>query len=237
MIRNSMLLVFGILLSSCTLPSTLVYLEDTEERYIEIREVQGQGVGTSGARVAHRPSWVNSTIEGNLIYILEGLHGQNPRIVIESSNRRSYQVIYQIGDKGALHVVARELGCVVSQEDRNVYAFTIRVQPGGHRLKPAAEGQTVNPEQVFGSRDEGYPLEGATMDDLAKFLEIQYRYPVVNLTSLDGRWSIRLAHDTGFLRPQSKTPTKTIWPLDDTGLELRVEKVKIPVTVVKDKPQ
>ena len=40
-------------------------------------------------------------------------------------------------------------------------------------------------------------FDGVTADDLARFLETRYRRPVVNLTALEGRWSILLSEKAG----------------------------------------
>jgi uncharacterized protein (TIGR03435 family) len=76
-----------------------------------------------------------------------------------------------------------------------------------------------------------WPLEGITADELARFLEIRLRRPVVNFTSLKGRWSIHLSPKAGKTRPSRQNKLE----LDELGLELAWEKAKILVTVVKDK--
>jgi uncharacterized protein (TIGR03435 family) len=86
------------------------------------------------------------------------------------------------------------------------------------------------PKEVFTNTDGSALLDGATLDDLARYLEKCHYRPVVNKTGLDGRWCINLSKKArkSYPAPHSKVM------LDDLGLELKLENAKVLVTVVKD---
>jgi hypothetical protein len=172
-------------------------------------------------------------VHGDLGFICKEIHGlHNPRIVIESKDRQHYQVLYPLEDKGALQVIAKALNLEITEEEREIQAITIRESSGGHRLKPAADGQQVKVENVCCDGRGGWPLYGITMDQLARFLEREYWKPVLNMTSLQGRWSILLSTQGMGIGPRGEEKTE----LADLGLQLQWEKVRLAVTVVKDKP-
>jgi hypothetical protein len=213
----------------------VILTEDTQDGYVQLREGRGGYVLKRPGQIENRPDLKDlGELHGDLDFICTELHGtENPRIVIESKNKRSYQVVSNLRDRDALKVIAKPLGLLVTQEEREIRAITIRVAPEGHRLKPAAKGKQVKVEDVSCEADGRWPLDGVTADELARFLEIRYRRPVINQTALEGRWSILLSEKAGKMGPSADDTA----PLDDVGLELRWEKVKIPVTVVKDKPK
>jgi hypothetical protein len=211
----------------------IILTEDTKDRYVQLR------TGGWGSYILSKPTYVKNRgeleqvheVHGDLKFICSEIHGvDNPRIVIESKNQARYQVIYKYGDREALKVIAKPLGLTVTHEEREIRAITVRVSEGGHRLKPAAKGKKVKIEEVC-SVEGRWPLDGVSADELARFLERRYHEPVVNLTSLKGTWSMLLSHEAGNFWPSANEKKQ----LDDLGLELRWEKVRIPVTVVKDK--
>jgi hypothetical protein len=243
--RFCSVVMFSLAITSCmgSGPGKTLYEEDTEDRYVLVREGHPGHVYSIGATVKQRPVLHPSNtarnpklrfaeINGDLDFIADEILGDDQRFVVESTNTRSYQVTYQLGDRDALKVVATALGLVVTREEREISAIGVREAPGGHRLKPAPPGEPIDLKQVY-LRNDTWPLEGATMDDLARFLEMRLRRPVVNLTSLERRWSIPLSDRAAKSRPSAQ---ETL-PLDDTGLELRWEKVKVLVTVLKDQPK
>ena len=212
------ILVAGLmpLLSACAgiTPGKVILTEDNKDQYVQLREGKAGYVLVRNGRVENRPD-LNELreVHGDLKFVCSEIHGvDNPRIVIESKNKAHFQVLYKWGDQDVLKVIAKPLGLVVAQEEREIQAITIRVAEGGHRAKAAAKGK------------------GVTANDLARFLETRYRRPVVNLTSLEGSWSILLSAKAERSWPKANEKTK----LDDLGLELQWEKVKISVTVVKD---
>lgn len=215
-------------------PGKVILTEDTNNRYFQLREGRGGYVMSRGIQIKNRPELGYLTeVHGDLQFICTDINGlENPRIVIESKNKGHYQVVFQREDPEALKLLAKPLGLVVSQEEREIQAITIRVSAGGPRLKTAGKGQRVKIEDVCCNVDGQWPLDGVTADELARFLETRYRKPVVNLTSLKGVWSILLSRKAGIEGPEPDKKTH----LDDLGLELQWEKVKIPVTVIKDKP-
>ena len=209
----------------------VIFTEDGKDRYVQLRESQPGYVLRRNGHVENRPDLKDLVeVHGDLEFICTEIHGvQNPRIVIESKNEAHYQVTFPWGDREALKVIAKPLGLHVVQEEREILALTIRVSPGGHRLKAAKKGKQIKVEEVC-VRDGGWPLDGATMDQVARFLETRYRRPVVNRTSLEGGWSILLSEKVVRIWPAANERAQ----LDDLGLELRWEKVKVLVTVVKD---
>lgn len=224
-------------LSACagTRPGKVILTEDSKERYVQLREGRPGYVLSTIGHVENRPDLKDvREVHGDLGFICTEIHGvDNPRIVIESKNKAHYQVVYKWGDRDALKVIAKPLGLQVNQEEREIQALTIRASPGGHRLKPAAKGKQAKVEDVCCDVEGRWPLDGVTADELARFLETRYRRPVVNLTGVEGRWSILLSEKAGKMWPSAGEKAQ----LDDLGLELRWEKVKVPVTVVKDKPK
>jgi hypothetical protein len=213
-------------------PGRVIFTEDTPERYVQVRRMWGSYTLIHGVDVPGRPDLTNMhEVHGDLTTICEVIHGfENPRIVVESKNTASYQVVYKWGDRGALKVIARHLGLVVAEEDRKINAFSLRLSHGGHRLKPAAPGEVFRLRNVICDVDGWWPLEGATMDDVTRFLETERHLPVVNLTRLEGRWSLRISRDTLNMLPLDGVP----YEVDDTRLELRWVRHVLPVTVVKD---
>jgi hypothetical protein len=221
-------------LSACAgiRPGKVILTEDSKDRYVQLREGRAGYVLSTIGHVENRPELKQlREVHGDLKFVCSEINGvDNPRIMIESKNTAHYQVVYKWGDREALKAIAKPLGLVVAQEEREIQAITIRVNKGGHRLKPTAKDKQVKVEDVCCDADGRWPLEGVTADKLARFLEIRYRRPVVNLTSLKNRWSILLSKKAGKTWPAADKNLQ----LDDLGLQLRWEKVRIPVTVVKD---
>jgi hypothetical protein len=213
-------------------PGKVLLTEDTRDHYVQLREGRPGYVLSTIGHVESRPDLKDlREVHGNLDFICAEIQGlKNPRIVIESKNKAFYQVVYRWGDREALKVIAKRLGLVVAQEDREIAAITIRASVEGHKLKPAANAKQVNVEDIACDVEGRWLLDGVTVNDLARFLEIRSRRPVVNLTSLDGRWSILLSEKAVKRWPGAGETAR----LDDLGLELRWEMVKIPITVVKD---
>jgi hypothetical protein len=238
-------------------PGRVILTVDTNERYLQLREGRGGYVFCGDAPMRSRPELkLLREVHGDLDSICREIHGAgNPRIVVESKSKRHYQVVYRWGDQEALRFLARPLALEVTREERAIQAITIRVSPEGHRLKTPTVQRLKNRIEAIGSRRqpnshwrnerlkptkvediccdwEGrWPLESVTADELARFLESRYRVPVVNLTSLKGSWSILLSDKAGRIGPSMGETLA----LDDLGLELTWETVRIPVTVVKDK--
>jgi Protein of unknown function (DUF3738) len=215
------------------LPGDIIFIEDTKDRYVELR-VGEHGVGQSGGLLPeNRPDLKQMhDLNDDLDRICRIIHGQNnPRIVIETKNKGYYQVVYKWGDREALKVIARPLGLVVIEEDREVPVITIRESAGGHKLKQSAKITKTKMEEICCDVEGRWPLEGVTVNDLARFLESHYSRPVVNKTTLQGQWSILLSSEAEKIRLREGE----IAQLDNLGLVLQMEKAKIRVTVVKDK--
>lgn len=215
-------------------PGKLLFIESTKGRYVELRESRPNRFIIKSGYVESRPELKDlMEVHGDIYFICTEIHGvENPRIVIESTNKKYYQVIYKWGDREALKIIAKPLNLLVTREIREIPAITIRVARGGHRLEPAKKAKHSNVEETCRAVQGRWLLEGVTADELARFLEIRYRRPVINLTDLKGRWSLLLSQQVVRMRPFGDEKIQ----LDDLGLELQLERVSIPVTVIKDKP-
>jgi hypothetical protein len=213
-------------------PGKVIFSESTEHRYLILREGRSGYVQSISARAPDRPELKGlREVHGDLKFICTEIHGvDRPRIVVETKNRERYQVVFQSRDHDALKTIAKSLGLVVADEEREIACATIRVSQGGHRLKSASHGQIFDFGRVAPREDGSWPLDGATLDDLARFLEYRHYRVVVNKTGLEGRWCINLSFQASkkYPRPNAKEI------LDDLGLELKHENVKVLVTVVKD---
>jgi hypothetical protein len=213
-------------------PGKVIFSESTEQRYLVLREGRSGYVKSISARAPDRPELEGlREVHGDLKFICTEIHGvDRPRIVVETKNRGRYQVVFQWGDHDALKSIAKPLGLAVAEEEREIACATIRLSQGGHRLKPALPGQIFDFDRVACREDGSWPLDGATLDDLARFLEYRHYRVVVNKTTLEGRWHINLSFQASKKYPRPNV--KEI--LDDLGLELRHENTKVFVTVVKD---
>jgi hypothetical protein len=211
-------------------PGKLIAVEDAGDRYIELREGRGSYVSIGPGSVEGRPELTHvGEVHGDLKFICTVVH-PSPRIVVESEKRGRYQVLCTRADRGSvLDVIAKPLGLVVAREEREVWAVVLRSSPTGHGLTPAPEGE---PAEQF-DRATGEDVLHITMDDLARDLETRFRRPTVNLSALEGRWLIRLSGRARMIG-RNLVPGDVV-PLENTGLELRLEKVSLPVTVVMDK--
>jgi hypothetical protein len=212
-------------------PSKVLFLHDQDGHYVEVREGAFGEVSRKAGHVAGRPD-LEGLVEVNddLPYVCKTMLGlENPRVVIESKDTRYYRVVFNRGPE-SLKVIAEPLGLAVTQEEQQVPAITLRVAKGGHQLQAAAKD-----EQTASLRHEDngrLRYEGITAGELAQALEREFRRPVVDLTSLEGRWSFTVSEEA----IRQPGPDETV-KLDDLGLEMRWENVKVRMTVVKDRPK
>jgi hypothetical protein len=209
-----------------------ILIEDRDGYYVRVRTARPGLVQRGSGHVDGRPDLGDLiTVRGDLTFICQEINGvTNPRIVIESRNNSFYEVTFKNGDKETLKTVAKALGLTITQEEREILALVIRISPKGHRLKPAANGKHVKAEEIC-VRDNGWPMDGITMDEFARFFEGRYYRPVVNLTKLNGEWSILLSKDVVKSWP-TENETKE---LDKLGLVMRWQRCKVLVTLVKDR--
>ena len=160
------------------------------------------------------------------------------RTVVESSNRSRYELVYrdervsrERDHRAVFDAIAGPLGIMATAAVREVPAVTVRVSAGGHRLTPAVAPKAANVKAICDA-DRMWFLDGVTTGELARFLESAGGRPVVDRTSLQGHWSIRLSHRAHWAG--KFVHTASAMPLDESGLEARLERVAIPVTVVSD---
>ena len=210
----------------------VIFQRDTPKQYIRITKGNPRIVAMGGQQLPHRPDIKHPRrVEGNLKCIFEEIHGiDRPKIVVETSNRKGYEVIYDPDDQTALKVVAEKLGLEVGEEMREIRALVLSIDPQGHQLKKCPK--PAKPQWDIAIEGDKWPLHGVTMDELTQFLESRYRRPVVNQTGLSGYYTFELSNDSVKQWPQRRGKFQK---LDDTGLRIRWEKVKTKVLVVKDK--
>ena len=190
MILMSLLVSVVALQGYLTYPGKVIFIEDTNDRYVLLRYGRAGYVSVSSHNVGHRPELkYMQEVDGDLDFICRQIHGvDNPLIVVETKNSGHYQVVYKWNDQEALKVISKPLGLIVDEEEREILALTIRELRGGHRLKPAGNGKRTNLDEVACDTEGRWPLDAATLDEIARFLETRYRRPVVNVTSIPGWW-------------------------------------------------
>jgi hypothetical protein len=216
-----------------------LFVDSSPDHFVELRE-GARGYCSSGS--SHNDALHDlknlQEVNGNLEWVCSSILGDNPRLVVETKKKNDcYRATFHWGDREALDRIAVYLNLAVAVEEREIDAITIREVPAGHRLKPfdGRWKETVESAMCVTTRydDEGHwNLNGFTVDELARLLETRFRRPVTNLTSIEGQWSITLEDKLTRVGPSQSE----VRPLGDLGLELRWEKVRIPVTVVKDRP-
>ena len=210
-----------------------IYLEDHDQRYLRIDRGDAGVVRTHPAKVKHRDDLrLARYINGDVRFLFETLYGwDKPRIVVETRNRNGYAVTFDGYDDEAIQIVARELDLAISMEFREIYALVIT-----RTIKPLKMEKVEKPEEPFEplAKREGWPIKAMSMDEVAQFLEGRYRRPVVNATGIDGYYTFIFSNDAAKMWPQTIEEVKK---LDDTGLQIKWEKKKIEVLVIKDKPQ
>ena len=118
----------------------------------------------------------------------------------------------------------------VGEEFREVPALRITVAKNGHHLREVAKPDT--PQWDCPVSDDVYPLHGVTLDELALFLERQYRLPVANMTGMNGCYWLDIPAKAVRRSPLNVDGPK---PIDQTGLEIQWQRTKVQVLVVKDK--
>ncbi|MBM4088715.1 MAG: TIGR03435 family protein [Planctomycetes bacterium] len=211
------------------LTRTVIYEEDTPTRYLRIRKGNPNQLSIGSAELPHRKDVKNPTrVEGDLQAVFEHIyHGR--KIVVETRNKKGYEVIYAYHDERALEIVAAQLGMTVKREQRSISAFVLTVGQSGSHLQQVPKRN--KPDWEWKYTDRGTRAYYAvTMDELADFLERLSGPPVVNKTGLAGYYDLELSDKAERAPRQGETRM-----LDQTGLEMRWEKTKAEVVVVKDK--
>jgi hypothetical protein len=218
----------GSLEGRTALTKPILYEEDSPKRYLRIRK-GNPGIGSVGpADLPHRKDIKSPTqVEGNVEFVFENIY-HHRKIVVETTNKKGYEVVFGYDDKDALEIVAKQLGMTVGKEDREILTIVLDVRPGGHRLKQVKKRET--PQWQWTYTDRGRAYHGVTMDELAQFLEDLFNQPVVDKTGLAGYYWLELSGDAERVPQQGETK-----PLDQTGLQLHWERTKTKILVVKDK--
>lgn len=214
------------------LTRTVIYEEDTPAHYLQIRKGRPGVVAFGPAQLPHRKDikWPRM-VEGDLETVFSVMYGiDHPKIVVETSNKKGYEVIFNPDDEKAMEIVAGQLGMAIGKEEREILALQITVDEGGHKLKQVEKPE--KPQWHPAVKDDVWSLHGVTLSELALFLESRIRRPVVDKTGLDGYYWVELLDETVRLWPQKLDEIK---PLDQTGLRLSWKRTKTMVLVVRDK--
>ena len=175
---------------------TVIYLEDTPARYLRIRKATRNICLIAGERLPHRKDIeYPRRLEGDLHTIFREMHGVDPRMVVETKNRKGYEVVFNPEDKQAMEIVAKQLGMTVGEDNREILALQITVSKGGHHLKPVPkpdkpQWDCCEPGMACG------PFHGVNMEELALFLQSRLRSPVVDKTGLAGYYWLDIADKT-----------------------------------------
>ena len=149
---------------------TVIYLEDTPARYLRIKKGNPNICLIAGEQLPHRKDiQYPRRIEGDLHTIFREMYGvDHPKIVVETKNRKGYEVVFNPDDKQAMEIVAKQLGMTVGEDDREVLALQITVAKGGHHLKPVPKPD--KPQWDCCETGDGvWPLHGVNMEELALF--------------------------------------------------------------------
>ena len=111
------------------LTKTVIFLEDSPARYLRIKKGNPNVGSRSPADLPHRKDIkYPRRIEGDLHTIFSEMNGiDHPRIVVETKNRKGYEIVFDPDDKQAMEIVAKQLGMTVGEDDREVS------RPANHR--------------------------------------------------------------------------------------------------------
>ena len=119
--RCVLLISLAISLPACggIRPGKVIHIEETKDCYVELREGRAGYVLVGSGDVENRADLKGlREVHGDLKFICKEIHGvDNPRIVIESNNKRNYQVLYKREDRQVLDVIAKPLDLVVAKEE------------------------------------------------------------------------------------------------------------------------
>jgi len=215
-----------------------LFEKDDIENYIKIMKSDSSWAYADWAKIeGHKKEY--RVVNGSLQFVFETVYGwDKPRIFVECENKKRYKIIFNPDDPNALHTIASQLGLQAKEQDREIWALGIRVSKSGHTLrKKEIEHEWIrrklenNQFSCRCDRDGNWPLDGVSTQNLAAFLERQYRKPVVDLTGLDGYWTLQISDKNGKIFPRLNDSPM---PLDGTGLELKWEKVNTDVLVIED---
>jgi uncharacterized protein (TIGR03435 family) len=123
-------------------------------------------------------------------------------------------------------------------ETKEVTAFALVEAKGGHRLKisEAPDGRGVLPIEQPGKMALG--AQGATLDQLAMFLSMPLRAPVVDMTGLKGRYDFEfdittfLPQKQGEGQPEQMDPVSVLQAALPKQLGLKLESRKLPIDML-----
>lgn len=218
----------------------VTYVEDSPKRYLTIRPGV-HGVVYIGPATPRRTGKIPRKVNGNLETIFRELYRGRPRYSVESQRPVSYRIQFDPDDSEAPHIVARELGLRILTKTRSMDALVLRLGPEGCRLNRSIPEE--NPDRYPDGRvrwEINRAMEGISMDQLAEHLEVKHNHPVVNMTGLDGYWTVsrkdQALHRIPGRRNESAPEGKprTVRRLGDSGIELQWERVSLDVLVVED---
>lgn len=206
---------------------------DTPKQFLSIREGVANQETSAPIVIEGRADLKKlRQINGRLPFICRELHGvRNPRLIVESTNERAYTVVFKYGDEQALHLFCHAMKLSLTTQKRSVLALTIRQETDVDiRLSPSNSDVATNVDDLSCEEDGSWLLSAVTVDELARFFERQYRRPVVNMTSIKGRWAVTVSESLAKNWPGERESVR----IGKTGLMIRWEKVDTNMTVVGD---
>jgi uncharacterized protein (TIGR03435 family) len=125
-------------------------------------------------------------------------------------------------------------------ETKEVAAFALVEAKGGHKMKisETPDGRGVLPIEQPGKMALG--AQGATLDQLAMFLSMPLRAPVVDMTGLKGRYDFEFDITTflpqkpapGEGQPEQMDPVSVLQAALPKQLGLKLESRKLPIDML-----
>ncbi|HLK66216.1 MAG TPA: TIGR03435 family protein [Bryobacteraceae bacterium] len=132
------------------------------------------------------------------------------------------------------NLLAERFKLEVHRETKTLSGYALLVSKKGARLKDSERKEGMNSRQNNGTLE----AEGMTMANLANVIAGELRGPVADMTSLTGRYDLRLEWSRDEAKPTSDGDGKSVdtRPSIFTALQetlgLRVETKKIPVEIL-----
>lgn len=223
-----------VMLTSCS--TKRVYEEDSAERYMVIEQVRRGGVSGGAEYEDGRPDLHSRRATGPLWWVFSEIAGyESPLVTVESSSETCYHVVFQFEDPDALQIVADKLGLEVVRESRVAPALVLRVAENGPTLEPSTGPRERRPDTAY-APGEMWLTRDVTIDELALYLQTEWRRPVVNATGIEGRWDIPMTREierawNGMGWDTKAAPT----PVGQTGLTVGWEEIEHVRIIVRDR--
>jgi hypothetical protein len=112
--------------SQDTGPGDVIFTENSVEHFVVLGSGRPGYVKIGDTVAKERPDLRDlREVHGDLRFIFAEIHGiDKSRIVVEASDKKCYQAVFQRGDREALKLIAKPLGPVVTREERELPCLT-----------------------------------------------------------------------------------------------------------------